>query len=61
MNPNLTVEEIAQMSNAELLSLALEQVQEHPPATLAEAERVVRLLNFAKAQAAAELRGELGR
>ena len=60
MSHNLTVEEVRAMSNAELLSLALEAVEQNPPAGH-EAERVVRLLMFAKHQAAAELRGELGK
>ena len=55
------VEEIAAMSNAELLSLALEAVEHSPPETVEEAERIVRLLMFAKHQAAAELQAELGR
>ena len=53
------VEEIAAMSNAELLAAALEAVEHSPPETMEEAERIVRLLHFAKHQAAAELRGEL--
>ena len=60
MSHNLTVEEVHAMSNAELLSLALEAVEHSPPAGN-EAERVVRLLMFAKHQAADELKAELGK
>ena len=60
MNPNLIVEEIAAMSNAELLAAALGAVEHSPPAGH-EVERIVRLLNFAKHQAAAELKAELGK
>jgi hypothetical protein len=63
MNPNLTAEEIAAMTNAELLSLALEIASDpkNADAVRADGPRIVKAINFARSAAADELKKELGK